>query len=137
MPVLDGERVRVEVRRHGIVLARPLAQAFVLAGAGAVLVARGWPVSPAGALALVAGAAVAVLAVWRWERTSLVVTSETLYLLEGIVRRRAASVRLARMSSLEVEQGALGRLLGYGTLSAGELKIAFVSHPRELSRLLG
>ena len=136
MASVDAERVCLEVRRHGIILARPLTQAFVLAAAGAVLVARGWPVSPAGALALVAGAAVAVLAVWRWERARLVVTSENLYVLDGIVRRRAASVRLARMSSLEVQQGPLGRLLGYGTVSAGELEIAYVARPRELCRLL-
>ena len=136
MSAFHGERVRLEARRHGIVLARPLGQAFLLAATGVVLVARGWPVSPAGALALALGAAVAVLAVWRWDRARLVVTGETLYVLEGIVRRRSASVRLARMPSLEVEQTVLGRLLGYGTVVAGELEIAYVAHPRDVSRLL-
>ena len=134
---IDGERVCLEARRHGIVLARPLAQAFALAGAGAVLVVRGWPVSPAGALALALAAAVALGAVWRWERARLVVTNEKLYVLEGIARRRAAAVRLARMGSLEVEQGVLGRLLDYGTLVADELEIEYVARPRELARLLG
>jgi hypothetical protein len=48
------------------------------------------------------------------------------------LRRRAAAVRLGGIGTIELEQGVLGRLLGYGTVVAGELEIEFVPAPREL-----
>ena len=81
-------------------------------------------------------AVVALRAVWGWERTRVVVTSEKLFVSYGTLRRRAASVRLNRVSTVEVEESALGRLLGYGTIVAGELEIPYVARPREVCRLL-
>ncbi len=133
---LEGERVCLDARRHGIVLARPLTQAVALAAAGVVLVAAGWPVSPAGALALGFAAAVGVAAVWRWERHRLVITDHRVVVVEGILRRRTAAVRRARMSSLEVRQSVPGRLLDYGTLVAGDLVVPYVPRPGEVSELL-
>jgi hypothetical protein len=72
---------------------------------------------------------VAVRAAWEWESTRLVVTTEKLYVTYGFWRRRAAGVHLARTRTLEVEQTLLGRLLGYGTLVAGELEVDYVAGP--------
>jgi hypothetical protein len=38
-------RIRLDARPHGVVLLGPLAKALVLAGAGGVLLALGWPAS--------------------------------------------------------------------------------------------
>ena len=130
------ESVRLETRRHGIVLARPLTRSLLLGAGGVVLLAQGWPLSLLGALALAVGAGLALAAVWRWERTRVVVTSEKLFVVQGTLRRRAAAVRLERLDAVEVEQSVLGRLLGYGTLVAGGLEISAVARPRELIRLL-
>jgi Bacterial PH domain len=81
-------------------------------------------------------AAGAGLAVWRWERTRVVVTTEKLFVVYGTLRRRAAAVHLAHVSTIEVEQSLLGRLLGYGTLVAGELEIPFVPQPRHVGTLV-
>ena len=43
------ERVCLDARRHGVVLARPLGQALVLAGAGAFLLVQPWPLQLPGA----------------------------------------------------------------------------------------
>ncbi len=137
MLVGRGEEVQLDARPHGIVLARPFAKALALAAAGGLVVSLGWPATPFGALAVAAGALLALLAVWRWERTRVVVTSERLLVLSGTVRRRGVSVRLARLGPVEVEQSALGRLLGFGTLVAGDLEIPHVARPREVCRLLG
>jgi uncharacterized membrane protein YdbT with pleckstrin-like domain len=130
------ELVRLDRRRHGVVLARPFARAFALAAAGVAAVAAGWPLSLPGPFLMFAAAAVALRAVWGWERTRVVVTTEKLFVVHGIVRRRAAAVHLARVGAVEVEQSLLGRLLGYGTVIAGELEIPFVPEPRELARLV-
>ena len=75
-------------------------------------------------------------AVWRWERTKVVVTTEKLFVVHGTLRRRAAAVRLARVPAIEVEQTVLGRLFGYGTLVAGELEIPYVPQPRHAATLV-
>ena len=130
------ERVYLDARRHGIVLLRPLARAVAVAVLGVVGLAVGWPVSAAGAVLLVAAALLAVAAVWRWDRTHVVVTTDKLFVVHGVLHRRAAAVRLAKVSTVELEQSLLGRLLGYGTVVAGDLEIACVPQPRELCGLV-
>src|SRR5215211_3195235 len=102
------EEVCFDARRHGVSLARPLAQAALLAGAGAVLLAMPWsPLAVPGAALVVVAAAVCLRA-----------------------------VRLRSVESLELEQSLPGRLLGYGTLVAGPLEIEHVPHPRSVYRLV-
>ena len=127
------ERVRLEARPHGVVLAPSLARAAVLAGCGIGLSTVGWPWTVPGAFLLVVAAAATLPAVWRWERTRLVVTSERLVVVSGTLRRTRAEVPLSRVPAIEVEQGVVGRLLGYGTLIAGELEVAYVPHPRRVA----
>jgi membrane protein YdbS with pleckstrin-like domain len=126
------EHVYLDERRHGIVLVRPLARAFGLAVLGVTGLALGWPASLAGATFLLASAVVATEAVWRWDRTHVVVTTEKLFVVHGLLRKRAAAVRLAKVSTVELEQSLLGRLLGYGTVVAGDLEIECVPRPGEL-----
>jgi uncharacterized membrane protein YdbT with pleckstrin-like domain len=130
------EQVYLDARRHGIVLVRPLARALALALLGIVGFAVGWPASLAGVTLLALAAAFAIVAVWRWDRTHVVVTTEKLFIVHGVVRRQAAAVRLAKVSTVELDQSLLGRLLGYGTVVAGDLEIACVPRPREVCRLV-
>jgi uncharacterized membrane protein YdbT with pleckstrin-like domain len=66
----------------------------------------------------------------------VVLTSDRLSVEHGVLRRRAAAVHLARVSTVELEQSLLGRLLGYGTVVAGELEIDCVPRAREVSALV-
>jgi uncharacterized membrane protein YdbT with pleckstrin-like domain len=120
---------RMEARRHAIVLMWPFAKAAALAALGIVLLVRGLPVSPVGAASLALGAAVALRAVWRWERTRITLADGQLVVVHGTLRRRTAS---AHAGAVEIEQTILGRLLGYGTVIAGELEVPYVAHPRQL-----
>ena len=131
-----GETVRFQARPHTAALFRPLSRSVLLALAGGVLVGLSEPwLGIAGALLLGLGALVALRAVLRWDRTSLVVTTEKLLVVHGIARRRAAAVRFARVGPVEVEQSLVGRLLGYGTVIAGDLEIPYVPDPRRVGRL--
>jgi uncharacterized membrane protein YdbT with pleckstrin-like domain len=136
MLVHADERVCLDARRHGVVLARPLARAAVLAGLGAFLLVQRWPLQVPGAALVAVAAAVCLRAVWRWERTRLVVTTEKLFVVDGTLRRRAEAVRLRALEKLELEQSFPGRLLGYGTLVAGPLEIDHVPEPRTVYRLV-
>ena len=131
-----AERIYVDARRHGVVLLRPLGRALLLALLGAVAFLGGWPVSAAGATFLFIAAIGAVAAVWRWDHTRVVLTGDRLFVVHGTLRRRAAAVRLEKVQTIEIEQSALGRLLGYGTVVAGDLEISCVADPREMHGLL-
>jgi uncharacterized membrane protein YdbT with pleckstrin-like domain len=78
-------------------------------------------------------ALLAVVAVLRWDRTHLAVTRSTLVVEHGLLSRRTASISL-NGTVFEVERTLLGRILGYGTVVAGELEMDYV--PRRLTRLL-
>jgi uncharacterized membrane protein YdbT with pleckstrin-like domain len=133
---MPEERVYVDARRHGVVLVRPLSRALVLAVLGSIAFLGGWPVSVASAALLGLAALGAVTAVWRWDRTRVVLTGERLFVVRGTLRRRAAAVRLAKVQTVEVEQSLFGRLLGYGTVVAGDLEISCVARPGEMHGLL-
>jgi uncharacterized membrane protein YdbT with pleckstrin-like domain len=112
---------------------RPLARALALAAVGGAVVLLGsalhWLAAAAGAALLAFGAVEALLAVARWDRTRIVLTSEKLLVVYGLARRRAAAVRLARVAAVEVDQGLVQRALGYGTVVAGNLEIPYVRDP--------
>jgi uncharacterized membrane protein YdbT with pleckstrin-like domain len=133
-----GEQVRLEERPHAAALARPLAWSGFLALVGGILVL----LAPAslglvGALLLVAAALHALAAVWRWDRTHLILTTDKLFVVHGIAQRRAAAVRLARVGPVEMEQSVVGRICGYGTVIAGDLEIPFVPDPDRVCSLAG
>jgi len=130
------ERTCWESRRHAVVLVKPLARSAALGVIGFVFFALGWPLMIAGPVLLALAAVGGAVAIWRWERTKVVVTSQALFVTHGTLRRRAAAVRLARVPAIEVEQTLLGRLLGYGTLVAGELEITHVPQPRRVGALV-
>jgi uncharacterized membrane protein YdbT with pleckstrin-like domain len=131
-----GETVRFQARPHTAALFRPLSRSILLALGGGVLVGLSPPwLGVVGAVLLGVGALLALRAVLRWDRTSLVVTTEKLLVIHGVAKRRAAAVRFARVGPVEVEQGCVGRLLGYGTVIAGDLEIPYVPDPRRVGRL--
>ena len=136
MDTSSWEKICLEERRHAVVLAGPFARALGLASVGIGLMAIGWPASIAGVLLQALGAAVALRAVWEWERTRVVLTTQKLFVVHGTLRKRAAAVRLSRVGAVEIEQSLLGRLLGYGTIIAGELEMMYVPEPRRVYGLV-
>ena len=124
----------IEAHRHGVALARPFLRALLLALGGAACFLAPWVVVAAVGAALMALAAfIAVVAVVRWDRTHLALTGSALVVEHGFLSRRTASISL-NGTVFEIERTLLGRMLGYGTVVAGELEMDYV--PRRLTRLL-
>jgi uncharacterized membrane protein YdbT with pleckstrin-like domain len=131
------EEVYLDARLHGAVLARPIARSstLVLLGALALFVPF-VPAAVVGALLIALGAIFTLRAVWQWERTHLVVTTEKVYLLNGTLHRRTKAVRLQAVDSVEIDQSLVGQLLGYGTVVVGPLKVGHISDPSQVCRLV-
>ena len=131
MPGERDEHVCLEMRRHGIVLARPLARSGGVVIAGIFILILPWAAAAVVGAALIAVAAAFTLrAVWQWERTRIVVTTEKLYVVNGTLRRRTKTVKLRAVDAVELDQSLLGQLIGYGTLVVGPLTVGHVAEPR-------
>jgi uncharacterized membrane protein YdbT with pleckstrin-like domain len=131
------EEVCLDARLHGAVLARPLARAAMLVLLGVAVLLIPWaPAAVVGALLIGAGAAFTLRAVWQWERTHLVITTEKVYVVNGTLHRRARAVRLQAVDAVEVDQTLLGQLFGYGTVVVGPLTVGHIPHPGQVCRLV-
>jgi len=112
------EQICIDSRRHAIVLVRPLTWATALALAAVVCLGVGWPATPAGAVLAAAGALLAVRAVWRWDRTHVVLTTEKLFVVHGILRRRAEGILGAVVAWLLLKSRGLGEAFVIKRVSA-------------------
>ena len=136
MPGRD-EEVYFDARLHGAVLARPLARSSVLVLLGIAALLVPWPpAAVAGAVLISAGAFFTLRAVWQWERTHLVVTTEKVYLVNGTLHRRAKAVRIQAVEAVEIDQSLVGQLLGYGTVVMGPLRVGHIAHPSQVCNLV-
>lgn len=119
------------MHRHGIVLAKPFFRSLLIAAAGVGCILAPWRLAGVAGVALLALAAfLVVVAVARWDRTHLEVTGAGMTVVHGVLHRTTVSVTFEPGRPVEVERSLLGRILGYGTVVAGELEVDAV--PRRL-----
>jgi uncharacterized membrane protein YdbT with pleckstrin-like domain len=132
------EEVYLDARLHGAVLARPIFRStmLVLLGIAALLVPYAAAAAGVGAVLIAAGAFFTLRAVWQWERTRLVVTTEKVYLLNGTLHRRTKAVRLQMVDAVEVDQSLVGQLFGYGTVVVGPLRVGHIARPGDVCHLV-
>jgi uncharacterized membrane protein YdbT with pleckstrin-like domain len=126
--LIAGETVQYETRLHWIVMLGHGLIAAVLAIIGVTLLITPWgPVnrgeaSSAGALRWAGAACLVVAAIFfgiglvRRSATEMAVTNKRVIVKSGLANRRTIELLLQRIESIAVEEPALGRLLGYGTV---------------------
>jgi uncharacterized membrane protein YdbT with pleckstrin-like domain len=56
------------------------------------------------------------MALIRWKSTELAVTNKRVFAKFGFISRRTVELNLNRIEGIEVEQGILGRIFGFGSL---------------------
>jgi uncharacterized membrane protein YdbT with pleckstrin-like domain len=131
------EEVYLDARLHGAVLARPIFRSALLVVLGIAAMLVPYAAGPGlGAVLIAAGAFFTLRAVWQWERTRLVVTTEKVYLLNGTLHRRSKAVRLQLVDAVEVDQSLVGQLFGYGTVVVGPLRVRHIARPGEVCNLV-
>lgn len=133
------ERVLVIGRLHWMIYRHAL---LLLCLAVAVAVAAWWlPDATEQHAAWLAAAALAVigllafLAAWvRRHATEIVVTDKRVIYKRGILSRFTVEMHMNKIETVDVEQGILGRLLGYGTVvvrgtGSGIEPLSAIGHP--------
>jgi uncharacterized membrane protein YdbT with pleckstrin-like domain len=126
--LIAGEAVHYETRLHWIVMVGHALIGAVLALVGASLLITPWSsvkggaASAAGALRLAGLACLVVAAIFfgiglvRRSATEMAVTNKRVIVKSGLADRRTIELLLQRIESIAVEEPALGRILGYGTV---------------------
>ena len=97
--LIDGEQVIYRARLS-------LWSQFVLLALGAILL-------PAFGLGL-------ILWLWAWlvcKTTELAITNKRIVSKSGIIRRSTMELRLDKIESIKVDQGLVGRLLNFGSIT--------------------
>lgn len=126
--LIAGETVQYETRLHWIVMVGHtlIAAVLVLVGAAVLLVPASAVNSAtasysgafrwAGIGCLVAAAIFFGIGLIRRNATEMAVTNKRVIVKTGIVDRRTIELLLQRIESIAVEEPAMGRILGYGTV---------------------
>lgn len=127
--LIPGETIQYQTRLHWIVMMGHAAIAILLALlAIAIPIAwaslgakkKGPPVPGAvylfALLCLLVGGALFLVGLLRRRATEMAVTSKRVIVKTGIAERRTVEILLSRIESVAVDEPALGRLLGYGTV---------------------
>jgi uncharacterized membrane protein YdbT with pleckstrin-like domain len=131
--LLPNEQITYRARLHRIIYLFP---SIVLVIAVLVALLGGWI---AGAVVGVIGL---VLLVPPWIRSTsseFAITNKRVLIKVGLIRRHSLELLLQKVEGIGVDQGVLGRILGYGTITVsgvGGTKEAFrmISNPLEFRR---
>ena len=132
--LLPNEHITYRAKLHWIIYALP-ASVFLVA----ILVALGGGGWIAGAAIGVIGF-VLLLPPWiRASSSEFAITNKRVLIKVGLVRRHSLELLLQKVEGIGVDQGVLGRILGYGTITVsgvGGTKEAFrmISNPLNFRR---
>lgn len=138
-----GERIihRAEISHWNFVLAYLFA-ALCFAGGGAAVFLRTELRAPLGIALAALGVVVILVAAVRRATTELVLTDRRIIAKRGFIARDTVEMNLAKVESIHVTQGLLGRLLDYGDVTVVGTGSSLepmrgISGPLELRRRLG
>jgi uncharacterized membrane protein YdbT with pleckstrin-like domain len=125
--LIAGETVQYETRLHWIVMLGHVFIAAILMLIGVGLLLGPWSSAKGGAalsgalrwvgIAFLMGAAISFgIGFLRRNATEMAVTNRRVIVKSGLASRRTIELLLTRIESIAVEESAMGRLLGYGTV---------------------
>jgi membrane protein YdbS with pleckstrin-like domain len=113
--LLPGETVQYQAHMHKLSFITPAVISVVLlAGAVAAFVAD----SPAVGALLIAGACLPLIyAAAIYSSSEFAVTNKRVIIKVGFVQRRTVETMLGKVENISVDQGVLGRMLDFGTIT--------------------
>jgi len=127
--LIAGEQVQYETKLHWIVMLGHVVIAAILEAlaVGLVIAAhsnwQGAEIAPppnvmyiGAAVCFVLGAIFFIIGIVRRGATEMAVTNKRVIVKTGLANRRTIELLLPRIESIAVEEPAMGRMLGYGTV---------------------
>ena len=155
--LVPGETLLYRTRHHWLVLLGPFIGGFSLLVPGLALLAEAVSTRDTAGLVVgsstispqvmaVAGAVLVLAAIILWSygvakrnATEMAVTDRRVLIKTGMTSRRTLDLMLSRVESIGVEESAMGRMLGYGSVivrGTGGTPEPFVmiAHPQEFRR---
>jgi uncharacterized membrane protein YdbT with pleckstrin-like domain len=143
--LISGEKVLYRTGLHWVVLVAPIIVGAFFGLPGLVVLVAGVaskdgaPAAWGGLMMVLIAVACVGYAVLRKRSVEMAVTNRRAIIKGGILSRRSFEVLLSKVESIGVEEGLLGRMLGYGTVvvrGTGGSPEPFknVAHPLEFRR---
>lgn len=138
--LIPGEEVVYQTGLHWSVLVWPVIIALIIAAGGVVcLLQRDTDFLYAGAALVVVAFIIVVAAVIKRTAVEMAVTNRRVIIKTGLASRRSLEIMLAKVESIGIEESAMGRMFGYGTLTihgTGGTPEPFrrIAHPSEFRR---
>jgi len=122
--LIPGESILYRTGLHWVVLVWPLLLAEVVGVPAIYLVltlmrsrsASSDPAGVVGLCVLVLGVTAVLAGILRRSTTEMAVTNKRVVVKTGILSRRTYEILLPKVESIHVDEGLLGRLLGYGSV---------------------
>jgi uncharacterized membrane protein YdbT with pleckstrin-like domain len=125
--LIAGEQVQYETKLHWVVMLGHVTIALILAIVGVGLLAAPWSTAHsggeysgalrwAGVASLVIAFIFLAIGFVRRDATEMAVTNKRVIVKTGLASRRTVELLLPRIESVVVEEPAMGRALGYGTV---------------------
>jgi uncharacterized membrane protein YdbT with pleckstrin-like domain len=78
---------------------------------------------------IVIGVIILIVAYIRYKSTELVITNKRIIAKFGFITRRTTEIQLNKVESIAVEQGVIGRMLNFGTLTVTGTGASFAPIP--------
>jgi uncharacterized membrane protein YdbT with pleckstrin-like domain len=141
--IIPGEVVLYKTGLHWVVLVAPLALAVLLGLPGLIelimAALTSFGSAGAGIVMTLLGAAIAVSAFAKRKSVEMAVTNRRVIVKTGMMSRKTFELLLSKVESIGVDEGVLGRMLGYGLVivrGTGGTPEPFnrVAHPLEFRR---
>jgi uncharacterized membrane protein YdbT with pleckstrin-like domain len=138
--LIQGEKLIYETGLHWSVLVWPVIIALIVTAGGVVcLLQKDTNFLYAGAALLVVALIIVGVAMFRRSAVEMAVTNRRVIIKTGIASRRSLEIMLAKVESIGIEESAMGRMFGYGTLTihgTGGTPEPFrrIAHPSEFRR---
>jgi uncharacterized membrane protein YdbT with pleckstrin-like domain len=137
--LLAGEQIVYRARLHWIIFGTPIV--VVLLGVALAIVLRLYQPEYwyAGAALAGVGLLLAISPAIRYTSSEFAVTDKRVLAKHGFIQRDSIETLLSKIEAIEVDQGIIGRLFGYGSVGitgTGGTQESFplISHPLEFRR---
>jgi uncharacterized membrane protein YdbT with pleckstrin-like domain len=138
--LIPGENLVYQTGLHWSVLLWPVIIALIIAAGGVVcLLQKDTNFLYAGAALFVVALVILAVAAFRRSAVEMAVTNRRVIIKMGIASRRSLEIMLAKVESIGIEESAMGRVFGYGTLTIHGTggtpePFARIAHPSEFRR---